>query len=374
MDVRGLVEYMVQNQNFARVINNPLAQFGPVNRPYLGPSLLPEKEVPENAYVEEAIKYRTQLANDGTRYSPVQKKGGILTGSFQVILGDSDIGSEFTGADYDALIRLIEQATGAQGVPGGGVDRPTMLAIANLTMWADATLTLPLREKLELQRWQSIVNAQVIRSGDNNYTETVNYPNPPGHRVAAAGLWSNNNYDPWTDITTGAEYMAGLGYTINRIITSTPIRTKLSNNQQIKLRAGRISVVASVVSGIPGRVTKAELDELLQGDGLPAIELYDLQYRTQNSTGRFLPSNVVVMVATTGRDMSIDLGDLQPLVVQDTLGYTAIGRTAGQSAPGRKTLVTPYENKPPRIEGEAWQTALPVITEPEAIYVITNIA
>ena len=81
------------------------------------------------------------------------------------------------------------------------------------------------------------------------------------------------------------------------------------------------------------------------------------------------------MFATTGRDQSIDLADQEPLIVFDTLGYTAIGRAAGQTNAGRviKTRVID-DSKPPRIEGEGWQTSLPVIQEPEALYIIQGIS
>ena len=79
------------------------------------------------------------------------------------------------------------------------------------------------------------------------------------------------------------------------------------------------------------------------------------------------------MLATTGRDATLDLGDSEQLLT-DTLGYTAIGRAAGQAQPGRVVRMEAFDNKPPRIEGEAWQTSLPVITEPEAIGVIAAIS
>jgi hypothetical protein len=81
----------------------------------------------------------------------------------------------------------------------------------------------------------------------------------------------------------------------------------------------------------------------------------------------------MVMIATTGRDESLDLGDTQQLLT-DTLGYTAVGRATGQGSPGRVVRMEAFENKPPRIEGEAWQTSLPVVTEPEAIVVIGSIS
>jgi hypothetical protein len=56
------------------------------------------------------------------------------------------------------------------------------------------------------------------------------------------------------------------------------------------------------------------------------------------------------------------------------LGYTAIGRGAGQASNGRVIRAEAFDNKPPRIEAEGWQTALPVITEPEALAVISSIS
>jgi hypothetical protein len=374
MDIRGLIEAMIQSPGFNRVINNPLAQFGTADRKYLGAELLPEQTKPENAYTEEGIKYRTVVANDGTRYSPVQKKGGVLVGSFDVRLSNSDIGSEFTGADYDALIRIIEQTQGSAGVAGGGVNRPEMMAMANLTQWSDATLVRPLKEKNELMRWQCLVAASVARTGDNGYVETVTYPNPTGHRVSAGGTWTNNSYDPWADIIAGAEFLAAKGYTVSRIITGQSVVTKMANNTQVKLRAGRVSVSASVVSGIPGRATLEDLNNLLEQDSLPPIETYNLQYRTQTGSGYFLPRDVLMLVATTGRDQMIDRADVEPVILQNTLGYTGIGRPAGQASPGAKVVLTPFSNKPPRIEGEAWQTSLPVQTDPEAVFVISGIA
>lgn len=367
MDIRGLVEGLIESGNFQKIINNPLTQFGTKARRYLGAELLPEKPVMFNAYVEEGIKYRTNVANAGTRYSPAQIKGGVLTGEFEVRLAESDIASHFTGADYDALIRILIMYGGNEGM--------SPQAVTEMTQWADKTITLPLVEHNEKNRWQAIVNSQVVLTGDNGYSETVNYSNPPGHRVAAAGQWSNNSYDPYADIMAGVEALASVGYTVNRIFAGTPVRAKLSNNANMIKRVGRLSIDhtgATVFQA--GRATLAEINATFSDDGLPPLELYDLQYRTQTGYQRFLDGASFVMVATTGRDQSIDLGDAEPVTVFNTLGYEAIGRPAGQTGPGRvmKTRVVD-DSKPPRIEGEGWQTSLPVILEPEAIYVINSI-
>ena len=366
LDITGLVEMMVQNGNFQELIGNPLAQFGAEGRRYLGTTILPIVPKDENAYTETGIKYRTVLANDGTRYSPVQLKGSTLVGQTEVRVGYSDIGSQFTASDYDALIRILKQSNGN--------DNLTMEAIARLTNWADAALLLPLIEKDEKRIWDCLVDAQVVRAGDNGYTETVSFPNPSGHRVAAGGNWSNNSYDPYLDIMAAAELLASKGYTAARCFAGKPVISKLSNNDKMKTRTGALSIMSGTVTGMPGRVSKAQLNALLGDDDIPPIEEYNLQYRTQTGTGYFLKRDVFVMIATTGRDESIDLGDSDPFLVRDTLGYTALGTPTGQTGPGRVVKVEAFDRKPPRVEGEAWEASFPVLTEPEAIVVITGIA
>lgn len=372
MELPGLIANMNQTGVFARIVNNPLAAMGQPARRYLGAELLPEITKPLNIFEEAAIRYRTLIANDTGRYTPVQLKGGMIVGSMLVQLGNHDIGSEMTGADYDALVNLLQNSTGQQGTPSV-VTPPTMQGMQQLADWTEATLNRPLLERQEKQRWDALIDASVVRTGDNGYTETVNFPNPTGHRPNAGGVWSDNTYDPYTDIIAGAEFLAAKGYTVNRIITSTPVRSKLSLNLKMQQRVGRISISAGTVTGVPGRVQLEDLNALFSADGLPPVELYDLQYRTATSSGRFLRNNAFAMVATTGRDQRIDRADLEPLIMQNTLGYYAVGRPTGSATPGRMVNVQQYTNKPPRVEGEAWETGFPVITEPEAIFVIKSI-
>ena len=55
-------------------------------------------------------------------------------------------------------------------------------------------------------------------------------------------------------------------------------------------------------------------------------------------------------------------------------GFFGIGVANGQSMPGRQVRIRPFtEEKAARIEGEAWQTSGPVITDAEAIKVLYGI-
>lgn len=360
-ELRALLADLERDGHFVNIAQNPLAQFGTPARTYLGASLLPERTVPNNAYREQGIKYRTVVANDGTRYSPVQKKKGELMGSFLVELGDADIGRELSAAEYDMLIEVLGQSS----------DMQAMLRILD---WTDVTLVRALIEHNERQRWQAIVASVVQRRGDNGYLEDVLYSNPAGHRSNALGQWSLDTYDPMDDIIAKADMLQGKGFKVSRIVTSTPVMSILSGNAKMQARVGSTVVnLGGQLSIASQRADLQALSRIFNANGLPTPETYDLQYRTQTGSGFFLDRNVFVMVCTTGADVELDLGDQERLLV-DTLGYMAIGRAAGQSRPGRVLRTEAFDNKPPRIEGECWETQLPVITEPEAIGVIGAIS
>lgn len=359
-DLLTLLRDFDAQDGYTRIARDPRAQFGTDARPYLGAQLLPEMNVEENAYREDSIKYRTVIANHGTRYSPAQKKAGDIVGSFLVELSHSDIAREFSGRQYDALLRILN-------------NNASLEAMAQLTSWFDTTVNAALLEVNEKMRWDAIVTATVTLLGDNEYEEVVSYPDPADHRAAESASWSTDTTDIFEDIFAMADLLSGKGLTVSRIITSRAVLSIMAGNNTVKTRTG-IAVVntSGQITSAAGRATREAINGILQSDGLPPIELYDRQYRTQSGTEYFLPRDVMVLVATTGRDVEVDLGDTINFF-GDTLGYTAIGRAVGQSAPGRVLFAEPKGDKPPRIEAQGWQTSLPVITEPEAIAVITDI-
>ncbi len=362
MDLLTLLIQLTEDGGLQQIVNNPLAQFGRRARRYIGAELLPEKNVETNAFTEEAIRYRTVLANAGTRYSPSQLKGADIIGSFHVVLGHSDIARQFDGRQYDALLRHL-------------CTNKNMEAITALTNWLDTAVNLALIEFLEKERWDAMIDASVVRNGDNNFQETVAYSDPTNHRVTPAAAWSLDTTDIFEDIHTQADLLASKGYEVSRIITGRTVLAIMAGNDTVKTRTG-IAVVDSSgqITSASGRATHAAINGILKQDGLPPIELYNQQYRTSTGTDYFLDRGAMLLVATSGRDEEIDLGDDEPLFLQDTLGYTAIGLAAGQNEAGRVIQATPKKDKPPRIEAEGWQTGLPVITEPEAIAVIKDIS
>jgi hypothetical protein len=368
MDIRTLLDQLQAEGQITQLLSNPLAQFGPKTARFLGATLLPEKTRPDisNKFREEGVQIRVVAANDAARHSPVQIKGSAQAFSMDVELGNTDIGAHFKGEDYDALLRILARA-GAAGVPLAGVNA--------LLSWVDRAILRPLLIRNEIQRWQAMIDCQVIRIGDNNYEETVEFENPDGHRVAAGDAWSDDTYDPYDDITAMIQLMADEGYTVNRIITGTPVLSKLKRNEKMRQRIGRISVAAGTAVGVPGILSTAALNAALAEDELPPIEIYDARWRDQEGgTTPYLARDVMFFAATTGRDENLDLGDENVFNVPNTLGYFSIGTPSGQNKPGRvlKTRVID-DSKPPRIEGEGWGTGFPVPTDPKAMGVITDI-
>lgn len=367
MDLMTFISRIKSGDMLQAMALDPRTQFGVQPRPYLGPTVLPEVVVEENMYKEQAIRYRTVIANDGSRYSPVQlKDSGELIGEFSVELGHQDIGRELTGRDYDALVQFLRRA-------GDAATNPPMDAVAQMINWVDHTILRALIELNEKQRWDAIVNASVVRLGDNGYRETIAYPNPAGHRAAAAGVWSNDAYDPFNDISGMIDMLSDKGYYVNRLISSRRVTRILARNTNIAGRAGRTIVLGGGATTYVGRANAGDINDMFIAEGIPAIEEYDLRYNTTTGSARFIPDTCMIFLCTTGRDMTIDWGE-QTMFLADTFGYHAIGRAVGQSDSGRVIKMWAHDDKPPRIRAEGWQASLPVLTEPEAIAVITGIS
>lgn len=371
MDLQNLIERLIQSGDVEAVRSNPRAQFGTPERRYLGATLLPER-LTDNHFTERAIRFRTVIANDGDRYSPAQLKGpaGNMATGIEVTLGDSDIARQFTGRDYDGLLELLRS--------GGNQAQIEMQAAQRILGWCDVEVNLGLVELTEKQRWDALINALVQRRGDNGYYEPVYYNNPAGHRVNVGGVWSDPNYDPWPDIVAMGNFLRGKGFQPNRLIYSTFVESILLANPKIQQRlTGSTTIIApggTIQTITTGQViTPDQLYGLFRSSRLPAPEVYDELYFTQVGSARFMPDNVMFFACTTGRNEQIVARD-QLLVVPNTLGYLALGTPVGQSRRGRAFNLEAFSNKPPRIEGEGWQTSLPVILDPEAIGVLKNIS
>ncbi len=348
------------------VARNSAAQFGTRDRSYLGATLMPERTVMVNMYREEAIRFRTVIAADGTRYSRVQRRGNDLFASFEVELGNSDIGADMSAQQYETLMRYLDSNQSDN-------------AIRAATRWMDVRVLRALVENAERQRWEALLFGKVWRVGDDNYRDLVEYANPPFHRLSPAKAWTDPTTDIFEDIHTAVQTLIDKGYRPGRIITSRRIVNIMARNNTVKMRGGITVVNGGTIATASGRASLSDINALLSDDGLPPIETYDLQYRTQAGSFRFLPENAMLIVATVERDDDLDMGDanvedLIPFELRGTqVGYHAIGKATGQPTPGRVINLFAYTNKPPRVEAEGYMCHLPVVQFAEAMVSILGI-
>lgn len=377
-----------QQGYFRRLALNPLAQFGAEQQPLLGARYLPEILVPENSYTEEQIRYRTNPALDGTRYSPAQmQRGGMLLGALKVDLGYTDTADEFTGQMHDGLVKLLMR--------GGDLQ-----AIAQVIRWTDNSLVRPHIIKNELQRWQAIVQGQVVRTGIDGYTEPVPYYTPAGHRPTVSGGtvsvpagWYSDSYDPYDDIFAGVQKLEDLGYMVTDMIATGKLLSVMKRNPEVVKRTSKVIVNAGgQLQGSTGRVSSSDLQMINTDEGLPQLTVYNAGYETATGFKRYLESpagdrDYLILIGRSGLmwDMKTDYASrvdgvsgtydpealaVQDLTINNTLGYYGVGRNVGQGISGR-TIYTEFQGKKPvGLYGEAYQTGFPVIQEPQAIYVI----
>lgn len=365
-DLQRIIDQLVTSGAIKRIARNRAQQFGSRTRPRPGARILPAEDQPENSYTDDTVKYRTNVANAGTRYGPVQLKGNAYTGSVKVELFEYDIGSELTSKEYDTLLRYLDT-------------RRTMDAVASITNFLDVTINQAIEDLREVYRWQAIELASVTRKGHNKYLEVVPYSNPSLHRAAAAAAWSNDATEIMDDISNRVQLLADKGFKVGQIFSSRNVVNIMAGNAKMATRAGKVKVSASngaFTTTPAGRLSLESINQAFSDEGLPPIQLLDGIYRTQTGTTRFISNNVMIFLALTGRDATVELGDTEGTVelLPDVLGYYGVGRAAGQSEPGRVIRATHEEDKPPRIEAQGWETGAPVITEPEAIATITGIA
>lgn len=364
MDILTLLEDGADDIN--SVVTNPLAMVGNPESPFLGLTLMPERLVDQNQFEETRISYKTFIANNGTKYSPVQLKGGIYTGSFDVKTNSSDIGAQLTAQDYEAILKIVSRYSGKK-IP--------MTALMLLLKWVNKSGIQPLVVKNERMIWECIVDAEIQIEGDDGYITTVKISKPDGHRVAA-GDWNDPDYNPMDDIYVRADHLKSKDFSVARMIApNEKIQQLCRHPKVVQMARGFITVGQNgSLVGSENRLTINGLNAFFSENELPPVERYDKTYNVQGGAPRrFLKNNAWVFVGRTDQSEEIEIQDGDNLVIDNTLGYTAVGTNAGYTNPGRMSLLEAKGGKAPHVDGQFWQESIPVNQNPEAVDVLTDI-
>lgn len=350
MDINEILSQLISNGDLSTVANNTLAQFGVGRRQYLGAKILPEVNKPLNSFRESLLRYASPIANDGSRYSAVQYKKGGYWGSMLVELGNSDLGMNLDGQEYDQLNTYLNENRSIE-------------ATAQLLGFADR-INQGLVEINEKHRWEAIIDGVVYLRGDNNYSIDIEYPSEVGQR-ATLGDWSDPTYDIFADLMTMKAALRSDGYGSDLIITSETMLGYMKKNNSFRN-------MLFTTGNVPPMLSDNVLNEILRSNSLPNITTYDLTYQTQSGIERFFPELAVVMVSLTEREQQINLPSGSVRTIPNTLGYVAVGVPQGHSTSGRVIYATPQVTKKPfNVAFEGWQTSAPVIQELQAFRVGT---
>lgn len=158
----------------------------------------------------------------------------------------------------------------------------------------------------------------VLSIDDDDFKATVDYGVPASNKPTAGTLWTNAAADILGDLTSWVDtYVDENGFVPDSLLLSRQrVRNMLTND----------AIIAAVAGAQTGRtrVTLAELEELLDSEGLPAnIVTYDNQYDVDGTATRGFPANKVAFLPP-------NLGDL--ITVVHGISATALELAQSQEA------------------------------------------
>lgn len=372
MNVRNLadlVSWMNDTGQFSSLANSNLTQFGTANDRLLGATILPEQQETENSFTDDGMAIEGEIGQSGADYSPAQLNKAFGDFSFDYRLGKIDAATQLVGRDIEAIIQYLSKARPANDPVGSSA--------GILAAWFDRGVAGSLAKVIEHQRWQCIIDGVVKRRGANGYAEDVPYPFPAGHTttVAASGTlaapagWYSRDpataADALEDLLAVKQRLADDGFTLDRIISRSAIRSVFMRNGKVRRNA--------LPDGATRSTTQADIDALLRSHELPTWETYDGVFKYRNPVNAKILTSVgyldratydpVIFLASTTIEAQIDLGrDNGVLTLPNTLGRYALGRPEGQTELGKVSKVVLHDEKyPPSIYGEVVAKGLPII-------------
>ena len=333
----------------------------------VGARLLPERLERRDMFREVLAKQKGFVANDNSAFSPPQiKQSGFSVGSFLAELGNIDIASQFTADDIEAIIHLAQYDDN--------------IVFARMVDWLNESVNMAIRKKSEIQRWQAIVNGAVQIVGMDGRRYTLLYPNLPGQRrnitggtVAAPAGWYSPTYDPFLDLIAVRNFFSSQGRIIREIWGDADIVDAMINNAQVRSRlATSLTIVGSELRTVETFVTDEAINAYMRNQlGMPGIQKYDTVYETQTGSGFFKARGALVFVATTDlREIYYDERGAEQMIINNTLGYYARGRAAGEVNPGIVIRTKFRDIKPQSVYAEGVTKGLPILQDPSAVAVL----
>lgn len=244
-----------------------------------------------NTGLADAAVYRTYDAESPIARRPglTQLRGELPPMSLKVRLGEYD--------------RLRNRALANQEIESAIYDDAERLA-KNIVA------------RFELARADALLNG-TITINENGVSSVIDYQRPGSHTVTASTLWTGAA-DPLADLMAWRDiYHATNGIDPEAIVTSRRVMNLLLRNQAVRNQ---------VFPGAnqPSIVTQANVNQLLESQGLPPIYTYNATVNISKVATKVIPDNKLLMLPAAG-----DPNDPQ----SSQLGGTFLGTTAESLEP-----------------------------------------
>lgn len=159
--------------------------------------------------------------------------------------------------------------------------------------------------RAELARGDVLTDGK-LTINENGLIIEADWAVPGTHIVSTSTTWANHaSATVLTDLQTWLDVYEADGGPCGRIVVSKTVARHMLQNAAIRALASSNGVV-------PEMINLVQLNQLLEFQGLPPVEIYDGRFDVDGSTARAIPVDKIVFLPVTPTD----------------LGYTAWGITA----------------------------------------------
>jgi hypothetical protein len=214
--------------------------------------------------------------------------------------------------------------------------------------------------RFELGKGEALANGTFTIAENGLSLPPVEFGRKPEHSVTAATLWSDHaNATPLDDLETWVQvYVDTNGTAPDRMMMP---RTVLSHMRQSDQVVRQVYPLAP--SGSAPMVSVEQLNTVLDGLGLPQIELNDARVSVDGAATRVMPDDALVFLPAPGPTDAADPTDLGGFLLGTTAEslepeYESVPERAGVVAATWKT------KDPVRLWTHAAAVGMPVVREP----------
>ena len=156
-------------------------------------------------------------------------------------------------------------------------------------------MVMAVRTRVEAMRMEALTTGKIV-TNENNANISLDYSVPAANIKTLAGtsIWTDPLSDPIKDMREWADSLVdSVGSRPTRALTSNTVMAALTAHEKV-----RRAVFGSNFDKV---MSKNQLNEFLEAQGLPTIATYDDRYRVQNANGsytskRFFDENKFVMM------------------------------------------------------------------------------